>query len=336
MRLYPLVCGHCAGHFQGSYTQMQNQKSTGVRTFCSATCRVACVSSEQKTLVPERGPCQHCGQMFASKREAMFCDMACYTASDKFKEVRENAVQQARLPAARDLQVQAQRRGDTAPCLECKTDYYRKRETKSARLRLFCSRPCYRSYFAARYDRWIANPQSMSLPQAYDEFLDRHELNCLFDGCGWRGLHLSNHVNTTHGIKAEEFKRAAGFNLGSGLISSDTARRLSERAKVGVALNAFPPEVRALSLQLSKDVQMAAGYVAYQSLEGREHRAKGRLFTSLLGGPERTCDGCGGSFKQSTPFGRAMYCSIACRSIAYSKMQKAARKIAKAEVKAAA
>ena len=56
-----------------------------------------------------------------------------------------------------------------------------------------------------RYDRQIASPDKLQLPQGYDGCLDREQLNCLVDGCGWVGKHLSTHMNIAHGIKADEF-----------------------------------------------------------------------------------------------------------------------------------
>ena len=82
---------------------------------------------------------------------------------------------------------------------------------------------------AKRFDRWIANPQTLALPQAYDEFLTGEELPCLVEGCNWRGQWLSLHMNYTHGVPADEFKRAAGFNLKSGIISGPMREALAQR-----------------------------------------------------------------------------------------------------------
>lgn len=319
---FPLTCSHCACHFEGTYKQQYNAQKTGSRPFCSTACRLADASKRLSTEVPTRGPCQHCGSMFKSRREAMFCDMNCYMASDRYKEVRETARLKSLEPESRMKLSEANKRGADVACLECGTEFYQKRETTSHSKRLFCSRPCYRTYLAARYDRWIANPQSMSLPQAYDEFLDRHELPCLIHGCDWRGVHLSTHVNIAHGIKAKEFKRASGFNLSTGLIGKELAQRLSERAKAGVALKTMDEVQHAAAIALSTQTLQSPEYVAYSSLEGCEHRVKAQIFTRLLPGPDRVCDGCGMTFQQKSPMGKAKFCSIPCRTAAYAKLKR--------------
>lgn len=318
LALYPLTCAHCGCEFQGTYKQKQSAKSEGTSPLCSKACRLAYLAKKFATPIPMRGPCQHCGKMFASRRNAEFCNISCYTSSKRFIDVMESARKKALSLESREKLALALRTGGMVPCLNCQTEFYRKKSLSSGiRRRLFCSHPCYRAYLAARYDRWIANPQTMSLPQAYDEFLDRHELNCLVEGCDWRGVHLSNHVNIAHGITAREFKRAAGFNLSTGLVGSEMARRLSERAKVGVAAVGWNLDEAAR--RLSKETQAAPDFIRYQSLEGAEHRAKAGLFTRLLAGPTRKCAGCGEDFTQSTPMGRSKYCSVPCRSRAYRK-----------------
>jgi hypothetical protein len=44
-------------------------------------------------------------------------------------------------------------------------------------------------------------------------------------------------------------------------------------------------------------------------------------------GPERVCAGCGVIFRQSTPFGRALYCSVECRDTAYAEQRKRKAKV---------
>lgn len=44
-----------------------------------------------------------------------------------------------------------------------------------------CGSRCYRLFMAGRFDRWIVNPQTISLPQNYDEFLVKKELPCLIE-----------------------------------------------------------------------------------------------------------------------------------------------------------
>jgi len=143
------------------------------------------------------------------------------------------------------------------------------------------------------------------LPQCYDEFMIQNELPCLIDGCDWVGKHLSVHVNEAHGIKAEDFKRAAGFNLSTGLVGLELHERLVERA---IQIDQLIPfwDVSFPDRKIS----------SYYSKEGREHHKKAM---ALLGnGPQRNCHGCGKVFRQSTPCGHAKYCTIECRTISYA------------------
>ena len=58
-------------------------------------------------------------------------------------------------------------------------------------IKKFCSKDCRRLHYAERFDRWVANPETLALPQCYDEFLMQEELPCLIDGCEWKGKHLA-------------------------------------------------------------------------------------------------------------------------------------------------
>ena len=75
----------------------------------------------------------------------------------------------------------------------------------------------------------------IALPQAFDEFLTSDVLPCLVEGCDWKGHHLSMHMNQTHGVTAENFKKLAGFNLGSGIVSAPLHQHYCERDHVGIA-----------------------------------------------------------------------------------------------------
>ena len=76
---------------------------------------------------------------------------------------------------------------------------------------------------------------------------------------------------------------------------------------------------RAAALALSQEA-LAANPIRYRSLEGREHAKKAR---AMLGpGPQRTCTGCGKVFQQSTPMGKALYCSRECRDSAYAEQRR--------------
>ena len=175
---------------------------------------------------------------------------------------------------------------------------------------------------AERFDRWIAAPQNIALPQGYDEFLSQNELPCLIEGCNWTGRHLGNHVNFAHGIPVEEFKRAAGFNKTTGLctpaVSDTLANRphLQDKEALKAAFlenvsteNSIPPVVR-----------------NYRSLEGREHRVK--AISLLSCGPpkevELVCIACGSEFHPGPLTVNAKYCSIECRNKWYKENRKRA------------
>lgn len=167
--------------------------------------------------------CPHCGVLFRSRQKKKYCSQRCYVTSPELKEMLTRESRKA----------WAERLGRPVGvleewiCLECGE----KRLLRQAKLkrRRFCNQVCYRAYMAARFDRFIANPETIALPQCYDEFLDRDELPCLVNGCTWVGKHLGSHVNFAHGITAEQFKEMAGFNRGTGLVSKDLAKTMSDR-----------------------------------------------------------------------------------------------------------
>jgi hypothetical protein len=313
-RLFSLTCGHCAASFLGTYKQEWNKRRAGTTPFCSAICRMAFLAAKLRTPIPNRGPCRNCKASFFSRREKLFCSLKCYTGSGQFSALLAAGRAKAVLPQAVEKRAAKRRQGRDVHCLECGDEFYQKRARSRRPARKFCTTVCYRSYLAKRFDRFIANPETLALPQNFDEFLDREELPCLVEGCGWTGQHLSVHANAAHGIQADDFKRATGFNLHSGLIGRDLAKRLSERARQGVALEPDP----AILAMVRRGVLGERSLLAYASLEGREHRAKARALVLALPGPSRTCRACGILFQQTTPFGRTLYCTRDCRDRFYS------------------
>ncbi len=319
-----LVCGQCKSVFQGTDSQARKVKYEKFTVYCTPTCRKAAHSikaaeqavREGKT--PRKGalfgPCPTCLQMFESRYSKLYCSLACYNKSPEFIE---RARAQISTHAAREASAKAHRRGQDVPCEECRTSFYQKQPAKGKPVRRFCGRPCYRAYLAKRFDRWIANPQRLGLLQNYDEFLGQDELPCLIEECDWHGKHLSLHMNQAHGVTADEFKRAAGFNLGTGVIARPLAQALSKRENVGVGIAGFlseDPLTGAREKLATLRINRVQGYV---SRERRERASKVRL---LLGsGPRRVCLHCSCTFEQSTPTGRALYCSKACRQAAYAR-----------------
>lgn len=324
-RKFELTCGHCKAVFIGNYKRHWKHQR-GSPTYCADACRLAASSQkaqaqavrEGKTLRKGvlAGPCKKCGGMFESRIDKQFCSLDCYIASDQFREMQSQYW--APSDAVKAKIAETLRTGGTVPCLECGEHFYRKQS--DATRRKFCTKACYRSYMAKRFDRWVASPESMALPQCYDEFLDRDRLRCVVHGCDWEGLHLTTHMNQAHGLPAADFKRATGFNLSTGVIARPLAQAFQSRARRGVAVNQPDAE----SIALAHAAQSDDSYIRYVSREACEHQKKAR---ALLGsGPTRTCKGCASYFVQSTPMGRALYCSVECRTYDYAKKASAQRK----------
>jgi hypothetical protein len=230
--------------------------------------------------------------MFQSRKAKIFCSMKCYTTSDKFREmIREVHERLKAKPRKPPTMVEK-------TCMECGTGFSVLQRSKAKR---FCTRLCYRRYMEKRFDRFIANPEEIALPQCYDEFLSQPVLHCLVKDCGWMGHALSNHMNYTHGIRARDFKKAAGFNLNSGIVSATMQEHLSGREYLGgVAVYTYP--------------QCAGVRTSYKSLEGREHAQKAQALARYTYEKERTCAWCKTNFMQSSSMGRALFCSRACRN----------------------
>lgn len=269
--------------------------------------------SEYANAKPLSGPCITCGAFFKSRgtKPRKYCSMDCYTSSPQWKEAQ---LRNSRLNAANRIGTHPDNWVATMKnCLQCNAEFRIKPgETKS---RKYCSNICYRKYMADRFDRWIANPNEIALPQAFDEFLTNPVLRCLVKDCDWTGHHLSLHVNKTHGIPASHFKKLVGFNKGSGIVSTSLHKALSDRDIVGVALNNSKYPKWQTGVPQKKDT--------YRSLEGREHQKKTR---ALLGDADSNksfiCEGCSGTFKQNSYFGKTKFHSIECRNLFYKGKNK--------------
>ena len=307
-----LVCAHCASIFVGTQKQAEHYVYNNSNLFCTDVCRYAFLKNKFSTPVPNRGPCKTCDKTFFTRRNnPKFCSMDCYTKSEQFKVVSKKAREISLSADSRAKQATTIKTGVDIECLECKKLFYCKKGLIGKKR--FCTKPCYRSYLNKRFDRQIANPDQLALPQGYDGFLDRVELNCLIEGCEWTGKHLSIHVNQAHGIEAKDFKKAAGFNLHTGVISKDLCETLSNREKVGIAVhNPYRLD------NIEKRKAFAKGF--YKSNESKEHARKSRIF--MGSGPQRICEACRIEFTQSTPMGKAKYCSIPCRDNYYAQERK--------------
>lgn len=181
--------------------------------------------------------CAKCGKEFAvmpsrspeAKNEShrrgkiTFCSLQCYRTSPL-------ANQDKKVPLV------------TAVCQICNVEFSRKPGEMKSLTGLVCSRHCWRVYFAQRYDRFVANPETVNGMQDYDEFLTKEVLPCLFDGCDWQGLHLGIHVNHVHGISVEDFKEMAGFNRTTALMAPESLQRLRESQKDNTSLQDYVAE----------------------------------------------------------------------------------------------
>lgn len=261
--------------------------------FCSENCQV--VFRNRQPGIHDCGPCPTCGKMFKSKNKTkLYCTMDCYVVSDKFVAMHKE-----------NLAKISPNQGIPRVCPGCGCEFSRSNRRK------YCTNSCRRRFFAERFDRWIANPESVALPQNFDEFLSRNVLPCPVDGCGWEGEFLGAHVNHAHGISARDFKKLCGFNLSTGLIGEDLAKHFAERALKrqddGSLMRGCPGAIVDPSNRES-----------YKSLEGMEHAKKARAELPTFRGTFLPCRECGVDVPQ--PYmGRALYCSTSCRSKWYTK-----------------
>lgn len=298
-----LECAHCKGKFLGTKAQVRVSRSSKGKSHkfaCSKICWLGLLGRPRKVR-PTYGPCPTCQKMFESAAPRRFCSIRCYTQAPETLARLRSQAQKALEIGVLKRTGKALQPPTTRKCPQCKKEF----TLKASSRKKYCSNSCRRKYFADRFDRWIANPKTIALPQAYDEFLAENDLQCLIDGCEWIGQHLSNHMNFAHGVTADEVKRAAGFNIHTGLVGMALHETLCAREHIHHA-----PGLRAKRL---RDVT-AREVSEYRSLEGAEHRAKARAVAlAETPRPTRVCRGCGVSFVQTTPFGRPKYCSVKCR-----------------------
>jgi hypothetical protein len=298
-----IPCTHCGAEFLGKPWQVKKYNRTK-RAYCSPVCGNAALRKQRKPM--PMYTCPTCLVEFGSRAPKRYCSLKCYITSDQFRQ--HTLAMQPKGNAASVLAQTGRLAEGTIeqPCLNCQATIrveFGKRGKKK-----YCSTRCYRAFMAGRFDRWIANPQEIALPQCYDEFLMQDELPCLIDGCDWVGKRLGNHVNFAHGIQAVDFKRAAGFNKKTGLHTPDVAQHLSDRAHIhgatfGGGFDGIPNPIR-----------------SPRSLEADEHLHKAQaLMREIYVQPERVCESCGVTY-QPAPLGwNSRYCTKKCREQWYAK-----------------
>ena len=251
--------------------------------------------------------CKNCGVLFFSRYKKAYCTLKCYISSNDFKERTLKQAKEMTIANRKKSGYSDPTKKFVVKCRNCGADIV----TKKAHPKTYCNNVCRREYFNSRFDRYIANPETIALPQNYDEFLDRHILPCLIDGCDWEGKNLSNHMNFSHGIPAEKFKEIAGFNDGTGVISKDTALKLSKRLQMWTKEN---PPISAFHSGRTASIGKRA---TAPRLEGKEHHQKSHALLKHID-PETylLCKWCGVKVQQKY-FGKKLYCSTQCRSKYY-------------------
>ncbi len=287
-------CSWCENIFTLRNGSQYGAFRLGSRVYCSTTCSNAAQNRRAVFAGKHlRGPCPMCGKMFHTRRrEKIYCSVNCYLQSDQLQQHLKEQNKRKRRPLGE--------------CPQCGAAISHKKK--------YCSSTCRRQYFAARFDRWIANPETIALPQCYDEFLLQNELPCLVDGCEWVGKHLASHCNYTHGITADELKGMAGFNKTTGLVSIDLHDALSKRSQNTIA------KMKEHGMCRSENFYNVTPHCSKPRLEGLEHAKKARALMKGIDAtkPARPCRLCGKAVLQPL-MGRKLYCSTRCRSAYYEK-----------------
>jgi hypothetical protein len=305
------TCPWCRTAFSPTFHQRRNRKQGNSEfSYCKIECRYAAIGNLTKLQVPPgikgkrgpvRGPCQQCGEMYRSHHNRFFCSLQCYIRSPKFVAAQREADKGAG-PVAKS-------------CRGCGVDF--EVAYKGRKYRHFCRPTCRRKYFADRFDRWVANPESIALPQNYDEFLDRETLSCPVDGCEWEGANLSIHCNHVHGIPSDRFKEILGFNKTTGLCTPAVSEALRSRDNCpGLSAEALA-EMR----------PKTSGGRAELRPEGREHARKmsADLATTIdPNKPPVPCRHCGVPVSQMM-IGKRVFCSPACQQDCHKALGRARR-----------
>lgn len=251
--------------------------------------------------------CEKCGICFESKQsDRRFCSLNCYVSSDF---CRMNLQRNSKTLSEANRLAQGIPLDDVLwlTCLNC--ELRQQVSMKHYNRKKFCNSICYRQYQAKRFDRYIANPESVALPQNYDEFLTKDILPCLVEGCSWTGENLSGHANLAHGIPAKQFKQMAGFNQSSGLIVPELWKQFSKRQKAYA-------DKAGLDAAYMDSIRRYAKPRMPRSLEAKEHGRKGSELRRRAA-PLRTltCCGCQNSFQTTAHIKK--YCSVECREKFY-------------------
>lgn len=239
--------------------------------------------------------------------------MECYAQSDYLREARKKRGEEVKKQSRIKINSANPDEPLTKACLNCEKVFevsFTLYKTKK-----FCCRSCYREYLAARFDRWIANPETIALPQNYDEFLTKGVLPCLIKDCNWTGENLSVHVNHAHGIKAADFKKIAGFNKTSGLVTSELSRRLGDALREITLQKMADGTSQLIPFQKGEITERAKPEMR---LEGREHITKSiHLRKGVSSSRTGICANCKKAYTSHQVGRFPKYCSIECRANYY-------------------
>jgi len=295
---YPTAkCAQCGCQFTVLNAGQLGAFRKGLAVYCCASCRVKMGIAKNATYAPhEQGPCPTCGRMFRSRtKEKTFCCLDCYLKSDRCRERLKENNNNKKLP--------------TKACPHCG------KEIPGAGKR-YCSTSCRRRYFSERFDRFIANPERIALPQNYDEFLVRETLPCLVDGCEWEGQNLSYHMNVVHGVPKDQFKALAGFNQKTGVVGIGLHEKMSisGRSAIQAGRRAVPDrDGMSRLLEMPKDPRYG------RSLEAKEHHRKAMAVRSEDQPTKMvTCDQCDKDFV-ALALGNQKFCCVSCRNRFYAQ-----------------
>lgn len=209
------------------------------KSFCTLKCFREHGSDDRRVAIPEYGPCPTCGVMFKSRYEKKYCTIRCYNRSPEFVAMaRDHVAKLAAKAREKSGSSDPENPNVTINCLQCKTDFVRPWKRRGDR---FCGKACRMRYHAERFDRFVANPETLALPQCYDEFLSQTELPCLVAGCQWVGRSLGLHANHAHGITVGKLRELGGFNRNAAMCTTDVSEmRSAIAAEHGLSDHAPP------------------------------------------------------------------------------------------------
>lgn len=290
LEMHTYICGWCDKEFQSDSRSQLVATRRKNAVYCSAECK-----QKRNYAQPgaHSGVCRNCKTTFRSKtKNKLYCSLKCYIESPEAVE---------RLKQRNEAAAEARPK-----CLQC--------GEKTKTNRKYCSNLCRRRFFDERFDRFIASPESLALPQNYDEFLCKDELPCIIEGCDWVGHRLGFHCNIVHGIDVKKLRELAGFNKKTGIVSASESQRLSEQGralfeegKTGIAFLEMLEEVKAGERSLPKPKPSV-------SLEAKEHRRKSAA-VRLCSIVTKTCSQCGAEYQSTSMAHSRLFCSVKCRQI---------------------